>query len=116
MPPYLKLHLIFIALLTHGVLRLTMHCWGGSSAYAQCGSTSAHAQCGCLLQAGPGEGGECCWGWCQFQDTYAMSTLCAVTLLCAAPCWPLSQRLPLPSALHSVPHFALRSHSPKGPC
>lgn len=115
MPPYLKLHLIFIALLTHGVLRLTMRCWDGSSAHAQCGSTSAHAQCGCLLQAGPGEGGECCWGWCQFQDTYAMSMLCAV---CCDPavCCPLLAPFPaLAASLCSslCPSFCFEIPLPK---
>lgn len=35
--PHLKLHFLFIGLFTQAVLRLTVCCWDGFSAHAQCG-------------------------------------------------------------------------------
>lgn len=58
MPSYLKLHSIFIALLTRAILRLMGLYWGGFSAQAQYGS--------------PGEGGWGFWGWCQSPDYYSL--------------------------------------------
>lgn len=115
MPPYLKLHLIFIALLTHAVLRLTVRYWGGF--LCACAVWLHRCTCAVWLSptgGSPGGGGGCCWGWCQFQDRCAMPPCCVVTLrqgrLPLPRCWML------PSTFHSVPHLSLSPHSAEGPC